>query len=136
MPPTPTANAQVLDMFNLAIADGFLAPEELAVIYSKGSELGLEREHIDEIIKNPDSVSLADPESLVEAIMRLYDLGVVLLSDGVIDPREVSLLRSFARRFLIRDDLVDGVVNAVIAEVRGGISRDDLVNKLRQEIGS
>jgi hypothetical protein len=136
MPPTPTANAQVLDMFNLAIADGFLAPEELAVIYSKGGELGLERQHIDEIIKNPDSVSLADPESLVEAIMRLYDLGVVLLSDGVIDPREVSLLRSFARRFLIRDDLIDGVVNAVIEEVRGGTSRDDLVTKLKEEIGS
>jgi hypothetical protein len=136
MPPTPTANAQVLDMFNLAIADGFLAPEELAVIYTKGGELGLEKEHVDEIIKNPDSVSLADPESLVEAIMRLYDLGVVLLSDGVVDPREVNLLRSFARRFLIRDDLVEGVVNAVIEEVRAGISRDELVNKLRQEIGS
>jgi hypothetical protein len=136
MPPTPTANAQVLDMFNLAIADGFLAPEELAVIYSKGGELGLERQHIDEIIKNPDSVSLADPRSLVEAIMRLYDLGVVLLSDGIVDPREVSLLRAFARRFLIRDDLVEGVVNAVIEEVRAGISRDDLVNKLRQEIGT
>jgi hypothetical protein len=127
---------QVLDMFSLAIVDGFVAPEELAVIYSKGEELGITRAHVDEILKNPHRVKYHAPVDLVDAIMRLFDLGLVVASDGVIDVREVSLLKSFAKRFGIADALLDTVVENIIDEVKAGTPRRKLVDTLMKEMQS
>ena len=128
------SKAQVVEMFSLAIADGFVSPEELTLIYARGAELGLGSQEVDEVILNPESVTFEPPESLVEAILRLYDLGKVVLSDNQIDPREVELLKTFAGRFGIRDDLLDSVVTAVIDEVKAGTSHGDLVALLAKEI--
>lgn len=129
------ARSHVLDLFTLAIADGFVSPEELAVIHAKAKDLGLSPNEVDEIIKNPHRVKFEAPASLVDAITRLYDLAHVLVTDGTIDPREVSVLRSFAQRFGIGDDLIDPIVTALVEEVRAGTSRDALVATLTEQVG-
>lgn len=128
------ATSRVLEMFHLAIADGFVSPEELALIYEKGAELGLGREQVDAIIRDPSAVAFDPPESLVETILRLYDLGKVVVSDDIVDDREVALLKSFAKKFQIREDLIESVVTAVVDEVRAGTSHDELVRTLTREI--
>jgi hypothetical protein len=135
MPQTEKTRARVLEMFSLAIADGFVAPEELAVIYEKGEQLGLNHMHISEVIQDPYSVEFVEPEDITEAIGRLYDLGVVLLSDGIIDHRELSLIRSFAIRLGIEEHLVEPVLTALLDELKANTSRDDLLKKLRTELG-
>jgi uncharacterized tellurite resistance protein B-like protein len=132
---TPKVRAKVLEMFSLAIADGFVAPEELTVIYAKGAELGLEQSHVNEIVQNPYSVAFDEPSDLAEAIVRLHDLGVVMASDGVIDERELNLVRSFARRFGIKPELVDNVVSGIVDEIKAGTSRERLTEKLQKELG-
>jgi hypothetical protein len=128
------SKSRVLEMFSLAIADGFVSPGELALIYSRGADLGLGRDQIDEIIQHPDGVAFVAPESLVETILRLYDLGAVVVSDDAVDAREVDLLKSFARKFSIREDLVDSIVGAVVEEVKAGTSHDELVETLSREM--
>jgi uncharacterized membrane protein YebE (DUF533 family) len=129
-----SAHSHILDLFTLAIADGFVAPEELTLIYEKGQQLGLSTAAIDEVIQNPHRVSFRAPESLLEAIPRLYDLACVVVTDDRIDPREVSVLRSYAQRFGIQPELVDQIVAALVDEVRAGTQRDELVAKLAQEL--
>jgi hypothetical protein len=128
------ARSQVLDLFTLAIADGFVSPGELAIIYDKGRDLGMGQQEVDEAIQNPHRVSFEPPNSLVDAVARLYDLAQVLISDGTIDPREVSVLRSFAARFGIQERLIDQVVAALVEEVRAGTSRDALIESLTAEV--
>lgn len=129
------ARSQILELFTLAIADGFVSPDELALIYQKGEALGMDAAAVDDVIKNPHRVSFSSPESLVDAITRLYDLARVVLSDGTIDPREVSTMHAFARRFEIREDLIDPIVAALVEEVRAGTPRDALIAKLTEEVG-
>lgn len=127
-------HAQVVSLFTLAIADGFVSPEELALIHLKGKELGLSSREIDDAIKNPHRVPFEALASLVDAIARLYDLACVLLSDGSIDPREVEVMRSYARRFGIQESLIDRVVSALIDEVRAGTDRNALIAALSEEV--
>jgi hypothetical protein len=128
------ARSQVLDLFTLAIADGFVSPGELAIIYDKGRELGLGQQEVDEAIQNPHRVSFEPPASLVDAVARLYDLAQVLISDGTIDQREVGVLRSFAARFGIHDRLIDRIVAALVEELRAGTSRESLIASLAEEV--
>jgi uncharacterized membrane protein YebE (DUF533 family) len=122
--------SQVLDLFALAIADGFVSPEELALIHERGRELGLTSQQVEEVIANPDNVAFVAPSSLTDAIIRLYDLSCVLISDGVVDPREVQVLRSYAERFGVREKLVDPIVATLIDEVRAGTPREKLIADL------
>lgn len=129
------ARSQVVSMFTLAIADGFVSPEELTLVYEKGKELGLTGEQVDDVIQNPHRVAFEVPSTLVGSIASLYDLAKVVITDGRVDPREVDLLRSFARRFGVPTPLVDQVVEALIDEVRAGTPRDELVTHLTEEVG-
>ena len=130
----PAARSQILDLFTLAIADGFVAPEELALIYEKGKDLGMGVGAVDDVIRNPHRVPFEAPSSLVDAIARLYDLACVLLTDGTIDPREVSTMHAFAKRFGIREELINPIVAALVEEVRAGTPRDELLAKLTKEV--
>ena len=130
------ARSQVLDLFTLAIADGAVSPEELALVHQKAKELGLGAQQMDEVIRNPHRVAFKAPTSLVDALTRLYDLATVLVSDGVVDPREVTVLRHFVGRFGIREEVVDQTVAALIDEARAGTSRDAFVAGLSMEVGS
>lgn len=130
-----TARSQVISMFTLAIADGFVSPEELTLVYEKGKELGLTGQQVDEVIQNPHRVAFEVPATLVEAITALYDLARVVVTDGRVDPREVDLLRSFALRFGIPVSLLDQVVAALVDEVRAGTPREELVMHLTSEVG-
>ena len=129
-----TARSQVINMFTLAIADGFVSPEELTLVYKKGKELGLRREEVDEVIQTPHRVAFEVPTTLVGSITSLYDLARVVVTDGRVDPREVDLLRSYAVRFGISASLIDQVVLALVDEVRAGTPRDELVAKLTAEV--
>lgn len=128
------ARSQILDLFTLAIADGFVSPDELSIIYDKGKELGLDQQEVDDAIQNPHRVAFDPPGSLVDAVARLYDLARVLISDGTIDPREVGVLRSFAARFGVQDRLIDQVVSGLVEEVRAGTSREALIESLAKEV--
>lgn len=129
------ARSQVISMFTLAIADGFVSPEELTLVYEKGTELGLTSEQVDDVIQNPHRVTFAIPSTLVDSIASLYDLANIVVTDGRVDPREVDLLRSFAHRFGIASSLVDRVVEALIDELRAGTPRQQLIEDLTSEVG-
>lgn len=135
-PDVASARSRIIDLLSLAIADGFVSPEELALIHERGRDLGLTADHINEIIANPHRVTFVEPATVPDAIVRLYDLAKVLLSDGSIDPREVDVMRSFARRFRIPSHLVSDVVAALVDEVRAGTTREALVAALTKELES
>ncbi len=127
--------SHVVNMFAMAIADGTVTPEELAVIVEVGVASGLTAAQIDEIIANPHRIRFAPPPSLVDKIAQLYDLARVLVTDGRIDPREVDTLRGFARRFGLSRELAEGVVAGLVDEVRAGTPREVLVSTVSSEIG-
>jgi hypothetical protein len=130
-----TAQSHVINLFTLAIADGFVSPEELTLIYERGKDLGLNQAEIDDVIQNPHRVVFNPPASLVDAIAQLYDLACVVVTDGRVDLREVQVLGSFAQRFGIREPLIHSVVAALIEEVRAGTPREELVATLSREVG-
>src|SRR4051812_19295953 len=102
----PNAHSHVINLLTLAIADGFVSPEELTLIYEKGRNLGLTQDETDDVIQNPHRVVFNPPCSLVDAIAQLYDLACVVVTDGRVDLREVQVLRSFAQRFGIQESLI------------------------------
>ena len=128
------ARSRVIELFALAIADGFVSAEELALIYEKGKQLGLTSAQVDEAIQNPHRVASNLPTSLLDAITRLYDLASVIVTDGKIDPREIEVMRAYAHRFGVAAELVDDVIAALVEEVRAGTPRDQLIETLTKEL--
>src|ERR1039458_7002800 len=109
------------NLYLVAIADGTCDDAELNFLYELGTRKGLSKEQIDSIICNPHKARFIKPDSLIEAIEQLYDMGQMVCADGKIHPYEVDLCKSFSRKFDIKDELIDEVVERLIDEVSARI---------------
>ncbi len=109
------------NLYLIAIADGRCDDAEINFLYELGSHKGLSKEQIDSIIGNPHKARFIKPDTLIEAIEQLYDMGQMVCADGTIHPYEVDLCKSFSRKFDIKDDLIDEIVEHLIDEVNSRI---------------
>lgn len=122
------------NLFQVALADNEVSPAELNFLYELGISRGFFKEQIDEIIANPHKTRFEKPHSLIEAIEQLYDLVQMLWMDGKVHLHEVELIKSFAKRFDINDEIVEELVETLIEQVKAGISKSDLINEIKQTL--
>ena len=108
----------LLNLYKIAYADGNIAAAEKKLLYKLGTQKGLLKKQIDDIIANPHKAHFSKP-SFDEAIEQLYDIAQMVLVDGEIHPNEVDLCRSIAKTYGLVDDLRNDVlVEKMIDEVK------------------
>jgi hypothetical protein len=109
------------NLYLIAISDGVCHASELEFLYNLGEQKGLTTEQIQHIIENPHKARFIKPDTVIEAIEQLYDMGQMVCADGRIHPYEVDLCKSFSRKFELRDDMIDEIVEKLIDEVSSRI---------------
>ena len=122
------------NLFQVALADNHIAPEELNFLYDLGIERGFSKEQIDEIIANPHKTRFEKPHSMLDAIEQLYDIVQMVLKDGKVHIQEVELCKSFAKRFDFKEAIIDQLIETLIEQVRAGAAKEDLINEIKQII--
>lgn len=117
-------------LFDIANADGNVDNAELDLLIKMAEKFHMSTAEVTRIIKNPSGageISLKTPEERVE---QLYDLITVMLVDGQIDPRELSMCKSFATKLGFDEAILDPLTRDLIERAMSGASHEVVVENI------
>ncbi len=101
---------QIKNLIMLALADGKATESELALIASIASRENLTQEELDNLIDNPDSVSIELPEDEETKKRYLTDMVALMTIDGDMDDNEVAMCKVYAIALGYDPSLVENLV--------------------------
>jgi len=103
-----------LNLFHIALSDNEIDPLELKELYRIGEENGVPKGEIDFIIENPHKVKTSEIKSDLQLFHNFLDISRMILADNKIDPREILLFRRLAKRYNIKPDIADNLIEHLI----------------------
>lgn len=102
------------NLVRVANADGAMHPGEMELLLGLAEKFHIRKKEADRILKSPEKVNPKRLRSQRKRIAHLYDLISVMLVDGAIDERELTLCKHLAVRLGIAEDAVDPLVRDLI----------------------
>ncbi len=114
----------------LALADGSLDENEHDLLCAVGQKWGLTEAQANDVIRNPDRVKFILPNDPEERFHQLYELVVMMLSDGEITPEEMDLCVTLAAHMGFRPSVVKELVEKVVE----GVKQQSAENKVRSDL--
>lgn len=129
-----SVKSHFLNLFSIALSDSTMDPVELKMLYNIGLEKGIKKEEVDFIINNPHKVRFYKPVTILESIDQLYDLVRMVLADGVIDPRELTVCSTIAEKLGFQKENIPDLVDFLIEEKRKNTPKDELISKIRNTL--
>ncbi len=127
--------SHILNLYMMALSDGYFAPEELEVILKIAQDKGISKEEFEEIISHPTGVEFHLPDTFMDKIKLLFDFVKVILADGVIENDEIDMFMRFCKRFQFADDesreLFDWLVQLAKKELSTDLIEEEIQNLLK-----
>jgi uncharacterized tellurite resistance protein B-like protein len=117
------------NLLAVAMADGKLENIEFDYIMQLASKCYISEEEIKRVIEHPEAISFVPPKTDREKFDQLYDLVTVMLVDGEIDNRELTLCKTFAMRLGFRTQIIDDMIRNIITNVVKGIAAEIAINE-------
>ena len=105
---------QLKNLVMLAAADGHLTDSELAVVLAVASRENITPEEFDQVLDNPDSVTIALPEDEDTKLAYLRDMVALMMIDGELDEQEMAICKIYAMALGYRGSIVDGMIAGVV----------------------
>jgi uncharacterized tellurite resistance protein B-like protein len=105
---------QLKNLVMLAAADGRVTDSELAVLVAVASRENITPEEFNNVIENPDSVTIALPEDEDTKLAYLRDMVAMMMVDGELDEQELAICKIYAMALGYRGSIVDGMIAGVI----------------------
>lgn len=128
---TENLRRQIINMYLLAGVDGDYDPQELLAISQKAKEANLSPSELQEILdKAVQYRNITLPDSLEERVRELYDLALIVWSDGIIKDEERRMLADFVRQYGFAEDSVTGIVDYLINQAQQGITIEAILKEL------
>lgn len=121
-----TRNDKVTALTNIVMvmyADGKVRPEELEYLEKLRKRLGLTKEEVDDICRNPERLSLVIPGTVNEKIFQLINMIFMMKADGEIHPSERDLCVKFALAIRLPPLKVAQLIDAATRGLKQGHSR-------------
>ena len=111
---------QLKNLVMLAAADGHVTDSELAVLLAVASRENISPEDFNNVIENPDSVSITLPEDEDTKLAYLRDMVAMMMVDGELDEQELAICKLYAMALGYRGSIVDGMIAGVIDQLDAG----------------
>ena len=111
---------QLKNLVMLASADGRVTDSELAVLLAVASRENISPEEFNNVIENPDSISISLPEDEDTKLAYLRDmvaLMALMMVDGELDEQELAICKIYAMALGYRGSIVDGMIAGVIDQL-------------------
>lgn len=105
---------QLKNLVMLAAADGHLTDSELAVVLAVASRENITPEEFDQVLDNPDSVTIALPEDEDTKLAYLRDMVALMMIDGELDEQEMAICKIYAMALGYRGSIVDGMIAGIV----------------------
>ena len=105
---------QLKNLVMLAAADGHLTDSELAVVLAVASRENITPEEFDQVLDNPDSVTITLPEDEDTKLAYLRDMVALMMIDGELDEQEMAICKIYAMALGYRGSIVDGMIAGIV----------------------
>ena len=130
------AKSHIRNLVRIAGADGTIDDAEYKLLLRIARKYEISEETVQEIIENVDSLPFTPPSSKQERYIQLWNLGRMVMADGVKDPDEISKISRFAIGLGFKGDIVPGLVEEVISVVEAKSYEDDAVEAIDKYVKS
>lgn len=121
-------------LVQISKADGILNQEEFNLLHKEGKKFGLTDPEIDELIASEGSINYSAPYSLEEKFEHLYNMGEMILADGVVDENERRVIRRFALEVGFRESKLAGLAEILIEGIQAKTDEEVLFRKFKKFI--
>lgn len=105
---------QLKNLVMLAAADGHLTDSEMAVVLAVASRENITPEEFDQVVDNPDSVTIALPEDEDTKLAYLRDMVALMMIDGELEEQEMAICKIYAMALGYRGSIVDGMIAGIV----------------------
>ncbi len=117
------------NMVLIAKADGVISEEEVALLQKMGRKISLSDAQVNEIVENPEKLSINPPVSRVERFEQMVELVQMVQIDGKVDDKEMDILSRVAVG-IGYDNIDDVDVESILALIIRGESTDVIIEEL------
>ncbi|ATL45264.1 hypothetical protein OZ664_19120 [Elizabethkingia sp. HX WHF] len=120
-----------LRLYQMALSDDDFSLAELKMLYKIAEERGIPVKSLDDILLSPVNARNVLPHTLEEKIACLYDLVLMILSDGRIDINERIALEKYIRLFGFTEENISAIAEYLLEAVRNGKTKNDILHELQ-----
>lgn len=126
------AKSHIRNLVRIAGADGVIDEKERKLLIRIARKYELSEEDVDKIIDNVDDIPFTPPATKTERYTQLWNLGRMVMADGVRDDAEVAKISRFAIGLGFPADIVPSLVDEVIAVVEARSYEDDAIEAIEK----
>ena len=107
----------------VAAADGKFEKSEMAAIAMVMARRGLKPADLERCIKNPKGIKFVQPKSAEQCVEYLRDMVFLMMCDGDIDDREISVCKFTALSLGFKHEIIDAMIMDIISDLK------EIINK-------
>jgi uncharacterized tellurite resistance protein B-like protein len=112
------------NLLAVALADGKMENVEFDFILHLAEKCYMSEKEVKRVIEHPDAITFLQPQTEREKFDQLYDLVTVMLIDGEISDKEMTLCKTFAMRMGYRTQVIDDLIGLVVQNVIKGVAAE------------
>ncbi len=122
-----------LHLVQVAKTDGNISGTELDLLHKQGKKFGLTDPEIEQLIDTEAGHNYHAPYSLEDKFYELYNIGQMILADGVIDAAERKIIKRYAIAAGLRDDAIDVITDVLFNGITNGIDEEQLFKEFKKK---
>ncbi len=107
--------SHIKGLIALAMADGHVDKNELALISEICSREGISERQVQNILNDPESVKFVPPTDHATKVRYLQDMCALMMIDGEISKNEIVVCKVTAEALGFRHEVIDAMVDDIIA---------------------
>ncbi len=124
----------VRNLLAVAFETGPVTTADRDLLFRVGLRAGLGPMEVEGIFRRGRRLSFSMPANIRACIEQLYDAVLVLLLDGQLRPRELSLCRVTARRLGFPRPVVDSLIGQITSAIDAGQPPESTIDRLMKKI--
>jgi uncharacterized membrane protein YebE (DUF533 family) len=124
------AKSHIRNLVRIACADGHMDDAEYKLLLRIARKYQLSEDDVKEIIEKADSLAFTPPATKEERYIQLWNLGRMVMADGVEDKAETEKVATFAVGLGFPGAIIDDLVQEVIKIVKAKSFEDDAVEQI------
>jgi uncharacterized tellurite resistance protein B-like protein len=130
------AKSHIRNLIRIAGADGNIDEKEWKLLIRIARKFELSEEDVQDIMEKIDSMSFTPPANKEDRNLQLYNLGRMVMADGVKDDEELKKINRFAVGLGYKSEVVPGLVDRVIEMIESGSASDDAIEAIQKYVDS
>lgn len=125
------AKSHIRNLIRIACADGTVDDKEWKLLIRIARKFELSEEEVKDVMDHIDDFSFTPPANKEDRNLQLYNLGRMVMADGVQDDEEMVKINRFAVGLGYSADYVPELTNLVITMINEGYDSEEAIEAIQ-----